>query len=229
MRPRQNNLATLSRRQALAGLTALPLASLVPVAAAQSGRRPVTPTQTLGPFYPRSASERPKQTDADLLSIDGDRVLTRGTPLDLTGRILDMQGQPLRDAAIEIWQCDANAVYHHPAGGAESDRDPHFQGYGVARSDADGRFHFRTLQPVAYPGRTPHIHVRVEAAGRTTLATQLYLANAPENARDFLFRRLQADEQARLTLALQPTRPSPALHPLARATRFTATTELVLA
>ena len=223
MRERLNNAATLRRRQAIFALSALGFA---PLAGAQAGDRRATPSQTLGPFYPRNAGERPQRTDADLLTFDGDRLLSRGVPLYLTGRTLDRRGNPIAQAEVEIWQCDANAVYHHPAGGAESERDPHFQGYGRALSEADGRFHFRTIRPVPYPGRTPHIHLRIAPRSGGVLATQLYLPDEPGNPRDFLFRQLSRDEQAALTLTLRSTEST---HPLARGTRITATTELLLA
>jgi protocatechuate 3,4-dioxygenase beta subunit len=221
MSERPNNRRVLERRlfvAGLAGAVALPLAHAQSVA---------TPAQTLGPFYPRNPAERPRETDADLLSLDGDRVLTKGVPLYLTGRVLDRRGAAMPHAAVEIWQCDANAVYHHPDGGADSQRDPGFQGYGVTRTGAAGDFHFRTIRPVAYPGRTPHIHVRVQAADGRVLATQLYLPNEPGNRNDFLFRRLNADEQAALTLRFGPATPN--AHPLARATQQTARAELVVA
>ena len=161
------------------------------------------------------------------MRVDGDRVLTKGVPIHFTGRVLDARGEAAADASIEIWQCDANAVYHHPAGGAESQRDPNFQGYGTARTDATGAFHFRTIRPVAYPGRTPHIHVRVRTADGRVLATQLYLPNEAGNGRDFLFSRLAADEQAALTLRFSPA--NPAAHALARATQQTAGADLVVA
>lgn len=223
MRSRTNNLATLRRRQALFTLSSLGVA---PWVTAQTAPAQATPSQTLGPFYPRNAGERPQQTDADLLTFDGDRLLSRGVPVYLTGRVLDRRAQPIAQAEVEIWQCDANAVYHHPAGGAEGERDAHFQGYGRTLTEADGRFHFRTIKPVPYPGRTPHIHIRIAPRGGGALATQLYLPDEPGNARDFLFRQLSRDEQAALTLSLRST-DSP--HPLARGTRVTATTELMLA
>ena len=219
-----NNRRTLERRLFVAGLAGT---VALPLARAGSASATGTPTQTLGPFYPRNAGERPRETDADLLSVDGDRVLTRGVPLYLTGRVVDRRGAALANAAVEIWQCDANAVYHHPDGGAASLRDPNFQGYGVAKTDAAGAFHFRTIRPVAYPGRTPHIHVRVQSADGRVLATQLYLPDDPGNRTDFLFARLSADEQAALTLRLGPA--TPEAHPLAHATRQTARAELVLA
>ena len=223
MKERANNASTLRRRHALFTLSALGVA---PLAGARAAAGRTTPAQSLGPFYPRNAGERPLQTDADLLAFDGERLLSRGVPLYLTGRVLDRRGNPVVQAEVEIWQCDDNAVYHHPAGGAESERDPHFQGYGRALTDTDGRFHFRTIRPVAYPGRTPHIHLRIAPRDGAALATQLYLPDEPGNARDFLFRQLSRDEQAALTLVLRPTASA---HPLARGTRLTASAELRLA
>lgn len=228
VKPRPNNLTLLKRRHMLTTVAAVLAVPVAPALNAQPAAAPVsrTPQQTLGPFYPRNASERPRDTDADLLTVESGRVLTHGVPIYLSGRILDLRGQPIAGATIEIWQCDANAVYHHPAGGAEADRDPAFQGYGVMQSGPDGKFDFRTIKPVAYPGRTPHIHVRVQA-GRTSLATQLYLPNDPGNARDFLFTRLSPQEQAALALRLTPTSTA-APHPLAQNTQFSAQVELVL-
>lgn len=225
MRGRPNNRTTLERRHFLAGVAG---SVAVPLARAQP-TRPVTatPSQTLGPFYPRTATERPRDTGPDLLRSEGGRLLTRGVPIHLVGRVVDQRGTPVVDATVEIWQCDANAVYHHPAGGAEGERDPNFQGYGVARTDPHGAFQFRTIRPVAYPGRTPHIHVRVQPVGSQSLATQLYLPDDPGNRRDFLFARLSAEEQAALTLRFEPA--APHAHPLARMTQATARTELVLA
>lgn len=216
---------TRRRRHLLAALAGGALAPLAPHAGAQGGLAPTAP-QSLGPFYPRSAGERPSQTDADLIVVDGDRVLTRGTPILLIGRVRNRMGQPVAGAAIELWQCDANAVYHHPAGGAEAQRDPNFQGYGAVRADANGEFRFRTIMPVAYPGRTPHIHVRVQPDGGRALGTQLYLPDQPGNARDFLFAQLTPEEQRALLLVLAPTTET---GPLARATRTTARAQIVLA
>ena len=226
MKHRPNNLRTLQRRNFLTGAAGT---LLVPLAVAQpdlSAMR-ASPAQTLGPFYPRNAAERPAETDADLLRVDGDRVLSKGMPIYLTGRVLDRRGRALTNAAVEIWQCDANAVYHHPAGGAEAERDPNFQGYGVARTDAAGAFHFRTIKPIAYPGRTPHIHVRVQAPGGSALATQLYLADDPGNRRDFLFSRMSPEDQAALTLKFEPTTAA-IPHALARATQWVARADLVI-
>ena len=223
---RRNNRATIERRAAMtaiAGALVAPMIGAQPLVAS-TPRRP-TPEQSLGPFYPRTPAEMPKETDADLLGMDGDRVLAKGTPLYLTGRVVNRNGQAIANALVEIWQCDANAVYNHPAGGAESSRDPHFQGYGTSRTDAEGAFHFRTIKPVAYPGRTPHIHMRV-ATSIGTIATQWYLAGDPANARDGLYRRMSEEERNALHLPLREG--APAAHPLARSTRLSASVEVVI-
>jgi protocatechuate 3,4-dioxygenase beta subunit len=194
-------------------------------AQAAPGSKRVTPEQSLGPFYPRSPAEMPRETDADLLATDNERILAKGTPLYLTGRVIHRSGTVVANALVEIWQCDANAVYHHPAGGAEASRDSNFQGYGSARTDSEGVFHFRTIRPVRYPGRTPHIHMRV-ASSVGTLATQWYLPNEPGNARDVLYRSLNTEERAALTLTLREG--APAAHPLARLTRLSAQVEVVV-
>jgi len=225
MATRPNNRNKLARRHALAVLAATPLAPL-PAAFAQAGTGAPTPSQTLGPFYPRTAAERPKHTDPDLIVVEADHVMTKGTPLYLTGRVLTRGGQPIAQALVEIWQCDANSIYHHPDGGDQSHNDPTFQGYGQMRSEADGAFHFRTIRPVPYPGRTAHIHVRIQADGKGTLATQLYLPDEPANERDVIYRHLNPAERALVALNLKPTMSD---HPLARATRVMARVDLVLA
>jgi len=224
---RPDNRRTLRRRHLVAALAAAVAAPLTPTRALAEGNTRATPSQTLGPFYPRNPSERPAAIDSDLLVVEADRVLTKGTPIFLRGHVVDRELRPVAGAVVEIWQCDAMSVYHHPAGGAESERDPNFQGYGIDHTDAAGVFRFRTILPVAYPGRTPHIHVRVQPQGSRALATQLYLPNDPGNARDFIFSRLSAEEQKAVLLVLEPTRASS--EPLARATRITASAQLVLA
>jgi protocatechuate 3,4-dioxygenase beta subunit len=100
---------------------------------------------------------------------------------------------PSTAAEVEIWQCDALAQYRHPGVAAEPGRfDPGFQGFGAARSGSDGALAFRTIRPVPYPGRTPHIHVKLRHASFGELTSQLFIAGDPGNARDFLWRGLAA-------------------------------------
>jgi protocatechuate 3,4-dioxygenase beta subunit len=117
-------------------------------------------------------------------------------------------GEALADAKVEIWQCDAGGVYHH-VGEHSRGADPNFQGYGRAHTAGDGAFRFRTIKPVPYPGRTPHIHVIVGAANGRKLTTQLYVAGEPQNERDGLFRSIR-DAAARDSV-LMHFRPAPQL------------------
>lgn len=149
--------------------------------------RAVTPRQPEGPFFP---APLPLEQDADLLRV-GDGQPALGIPVDLDGAVCDPNGRPLAGALVEIWQVDAQGIYLHPAEGPRlARRDAGFQGYGRCLTDAQGRYRFRTLRPVSYPGRTPHIHVRVSQRREHLLTTQLYVAGEPLNARDFLLKRL---------------------------------------
>lgn len=157
-----------------------------------------TPRQTRGPFYP---PDPPLDADSDLVHVDGHPRRARGTVADVTGRIVDPSGAPIDAARVEIWQCDANGRYHHPRAPADG-RDPGFQGFGTATTDADGCYRFRTIRPVPYPGRTPHIHFRVVAPEFPELVTQMYIAGHPMNAGDAIFRRAGAARE-RLAVAFE--------------------------
>lgn len=155
-----------------------------------------TPRQTAGPFYP---PHPPLEDDSDLTRVRGRSAVALGRISDLSGRVLDPDGRPVSNARVEIWQCDALGFYHHPDDRAGA-RDPGFQGFGASVTDAEGRYRFRTIRPVAYPGRTPHIHFAVFAPGASPFVTQLYVADEPRNQRDFLFKAIPT-ERRRLVLA----------------------------
>lgn len=159
-----------------------------------------TPHQTEGPFYPATL---PLDRDNDLVRVRDARSLALGEITHLSGRVLDARGVPLAGATVEIWQCDANGYYHHVSDRDARARDANFQGYGRTRTAADGGYHFRTIKPLPYPGRTPHIHVKV-LAGDRELATQLYIRDDPRNARDFLFNSLDAKERERVQARFVP-------------------------
>lgn len=148
----------------------------------------VTPRQTEGPFYPRNWSG---DVDNDLVRVRGAAAQALGRVAHVMGRVLDIQGKPVADALVEIWQCDANGRYRHPGDTSlfGRARDVGFQGYGRTVVTADGGYRFRTIRPVAYAGRAPHIHVRVKHADREVLTTQLYVAGDPLNERDGLYTR----------------------------------------
>lgn len=155
--------------------------------------RLLTPRQTVGPFYP---DQLPLDRDNDLVQVAGRAEPARGIRVQLHGLILDARGQPLAGALVEIWQVDANGIYLHSRGGDRQRRDPGFQGYGRFTTGADGRYRFRSIRPVAYPGRTPHIHLAVTLPGLPRFATQCYIRGEPGNRRDGLLNAIR-DPQLR--------------------------------
>jgi len=163
-----------------------------PALALSPGLAP-TPAQTEGPFYPR---RMPDETDPDLTR-NGGRV-AKGELLLLGGRVLGVDGQPVAGAVVEIWQCDADGRYL--AAGAI---DPGFQGIGRVKADAEGGYAFRTLKPAPYPGRAPHIHIKVYRPEAPTLTTQMLVAGDPRNDRDGVLRWLSPDERTRVLAKLE--------------------------
>lgn len=187
----------LARRQLAVGLVAAPALWLGARALAAGPLRP-TPAQTEGPFYPVAL---PTDSDFDLLR-HGALAYAQGEPAWLDGVVTDLAGRPLRGAQVDIWQCDHAGHYHHPGDGGRA--DARFQGFGRVLTGADGRYRFRTIRPAPYPGRTPHIHLKVRVGQRELLTTQLYVADEPRNARDFLWRQLSDTDRAALTVPFQP-------------------------
>jgi protocatechuate 3,4-dioxygenase beta subunit len=157
-----------------------------------------TPRQTEGPFFP---DRLPLDTDNDLLRLNDAATPALGEVTYLGGRILDREGQPLRDAVVEIWQCDANGAYLHSRSGNAAKRDGHFQGFGRFLTGRRGEYLFRTIKPVPYPGRTPHIHVKVSRGGTELLTTQCYIQGHPQNERDGVLRGIR-DPAARASLQI---------------------------
>lgn len=171
----------LRRQVVLGGSAALISAPLV------AAQRALTPSQTAGPFYPVTP---PLHKDNDLTLVEGSSVRAAGQIADLSGRVLDMDGRPLAGLRVEIWQCDANGRYRHPRDRSDVDEDLNFQGFGHTITDADGRYRFRTIRPVPYPERTPHIHAAVFQEGARPFVTQIYVAGEPLNLRDGIFMRV---------------------------------------
>lgn len=172
------SLSRIDRRRLLAGLAG---GALLLGSRGLFAELLLTPAQTLGPFYP---DRLPLDRDNDLLIV-GDRLSpASGSVVQLHGQVLDARGQPLRGALVEIWQVDAHGIYLHSRGGDRARRDANFQGYGRFETASDGRYRFRTIRPVAYPGRTPHIHFAVTLPGLPRFATQCYIRGEPLNRRD---------------------------------------------
>jgi len=160
-----------------------------------------TPRMTEGPFYP---PKLPLDTDNDLIVINDSITPAVGEITHLTGRVLSASGEPVRNALVEIWQCDAKQVYLHSSDSdAKSDqRDKNFQGFGRFTTDSKGGYRFRTIKPVPYPGRpAPHIHVKIKKADREILTTQIFVNGHPGNARDGVFGGLRDPLDRELVMA----------------------------
>ncbi len=153
----------------------------------------LTPRQTEGPFYP---DHLPLDTDNDLLIVNDSITPAVGEITYLSGRVLGPNGQPLRGATVEIWQCDTNGAYIHTKSFNAAKRDVNFQGYGRFLTAGSGEYLFRTIKPVPYSGRCPHIHAKVRVNGRELLTTQLYIKGHEQNARDGIHKSIR-DEKAR--------------------------------
>jgi protocatechuate 3,4-dioxygenase beta subunit len=169
---------TISRRQVLvsgatiAGVTFFPeemfAQGQLPLTPACGGDRGPTPRQTEGPFFTPNSPERQSLVEQGM----------KGEVLELVGVVLARNCRPVERALLDFWQADANGEYDNQG----------FRLRGHQFTNAEGRYRLRTIVPARYPGRTPHIHVKVQAANRPVLTTQLYFPNEPGNARDGLFR-----------------------------------------
>ena len=165
-----------------------------------------TPRQTAGPFYP---DRLPLDTDNDLLIVNDAITEAVGEVTHLTGSILDANGQPMKDALVEIWQVDAKGAYIHSESNNRDKRDKNFQGYGKFLTGSKGEYYFRTIKPVAYPGRTPHIHFAINKKGMEKFTTQCYVKGEPRNERDGVLRGVRdAKQRESVQVAFSPVEDS---------------------
>lgn len=155
----------MKRRLFVQGMVASPVLAY---SAALAGDRMYLPTvpQSEGPFYP-------------VVDIPGTSQLYSGPhmgdDLNVSGRVMNLDGSPVAGARIDVWQCDAQGIYRHP-GAAHGERmDPGFRGFARLQTDNSGSYHFDTILPVPYTGRPPHIHLKFIVDGEHLLTTQLYL------------------------------------------------------
>lgn len=160
-----------------------------------------TPSVGEGPFFP---DELPRDTDNDLLILNDGITPAVGTITHVSGRVLSQAGEPLRNALVELWQADSRGSYLHSDGASDEGRDANFQGYGRFLTGSRGEYCFRTIHPVPYRGRAPHLHVAVSHGGKRQLTTQLGVAGYAGNDRDGVFRGLDAGARARLMVAYAP-------------------------
>jgi protocatechuate 3,4-dioxygenase, beta subunit len=184
------------RRGLLLGIAALPVAGFAATLR--------TPSATEGPFYPLPGM-RFDDVDNDLVTLAGKVRQAGGEVVRLSGRVLDTGGSPLAGARVEIWQCDVGGRYLHSGDRGGVARDGGFQGFGHDITGSGGEYSFRTIKPVPYAGRTPHIHVKVLAGNRERLTTQFYLPDHPGNARDWLYQRIDPALREHVTLRFANT------------------------
>lgn len=161
-----------------------------------------TPSQTEGPFYP---DHMPLDTDNDLIVINDGLTPAVGEITHLSGKILDSRGEPLRNALVEIWQADNNGAYLHSKTGNAERRDKNFQGFGRFMTGSSGEYYFRTIKPVPYPGRTPHIHFAVKMKGHEKWTTQCYIKDHPGNPKDGIYNSIKdAKQREAVTIDFAP-------------------------
>jgi protocatechuate 3,4-dioxygenase beta subunit len=194
-----NRCPLCSRRTFLGGVALTSAAWFTPGVFADELIR--TAAQTEGPFYP---DKLPLDTDNDLIVINDTLTPAVGEITYLSGKILDSRGNPLKNAAVEIWQCDNGGAYLHTRTGNADKKDKNFQGFGRFVTGASGEYLFRTIKPVPYPGRTPHIHMMVKVKGKGELTTQCYIKGHPGNERDGVYRGLR-DQKAKDSVTIDFT------------------------
>lgn len=193
-----------SRRVMMGGLAA----TVMVTPALADAEEVITPGMITGPFYP---DRLPDDQDWDLLRNGG--LESGATPLIVEGVVRGVFGPPARpvgNATVELWQCDANGRYLHSDDARPEPRDEGFQGYGVVRTDAEGRYRFRTLKPPSYTAdagpfgvitRAPHIHMAVTTDGVRRLTTQLFFADEPLNGQDVELARIPEPERQAALMA----------------------------
>lgn len=187
MLPPQPFHIPLSRRRLL---VALSLASLgFATRSAFAELLALTPRMTAGPFYP---DHLPLDQDNDLIHVSDNVTPALGIVTNLSGRLLNETGTPVKGALLELWQTDSRGNYLHSRGEMNAPRDPHFQGYGKFETATDGAWKFRTIKPALYPGRTRHFHFGITLPGQTRrITTQLFFTGEPANDRDGILQAIR--------------------------------------
>jgi protocatechuate 3,4-dioxygenase beta subunit len=197
----------LPSRRIFLGAATLGLAAFTkPGLFADELERVKTPAQTEGPFYP---NKLPLDTDNDLLIVNNSITPAVGEVTHLGGIIYDGKGNPVRNALVEIWQVDSKAVYLHTDDSGRKKRDENFQGFGRFLTGSSGEYYFRTIKPVVYPGRTPHIHFKIKKDNKELLTTQCYVKGEAANEKDGVYRAIKGEkERASVTIDFAPLKES---------------------
>jgi protocatechuate 3,4-dioxygenase beta subunit len=165
----------------------------------------LTPANPEGPFYPK---HQQVDKDTDLTLIDGHTERAQGKVIRVTGQVVDEMGKPVEGALVDIWQANSHGRYHHEDDPATAPKDPNFQGWGMVKTDAQGRYSFTTIKPGAYKvdgnwRRPPHIHYKVSRRGYHELTTQMYFAGESLNETDRLLRSVAEEDRDLLVVDFQ--------------------------
>lgn len=179
----------LSRRRLVQSLTLSAAGLWAPGAFAEL--LTLTPGMTEGPFFP---DKLPLDQDNDLVRLSDHTSPAIGTITNLSGRVLDKDGNPVKDALVEVWQADDRGNYIHTRGASKGERDPDFQGYGKFETAKDGGWKFRTIKPGLYTGRARHYHFGVTLKGQKRFTTQLFFKDDPSNEKDGILRSLKEEK-----------------------------------
>ena len=189
-------LSALSRRHVLVGFASGVGASAASAIPLEPLTRRGTPQLTTGPFYPL---DRPFDQDWDLTRVPSHRGIAQGVIMELHGRVTTEEGRPVPGAILDVWQTNGLGRYHHPSDTVGKRIDPNFQGSAVIRADTDGNYRLRTVIPLPYERRQPHIHFDVRGEKRL-LVTQMFFPGEP-NGRDTLYAALRNEMLQRAVTA----------------------------
>jgi protocatechuate 3,4-dioxygenase beta subunit len=127
----------------------------------------LTVSETEGPYYKAGSPEASNLVQSDM----------QGQVITITGQVLDQNGNPVANAWLDYWQANASGAYDN-------------SGYtlrGHQYTDANGSYTLTTVVPGLYPGRTEHIHVKVQAPNGPVLTTQLFFPGVAQNSRDSIY------------------------------------------
>lgn len=207
-----SDIHKISRRSLLT--TGAGVAAGAMTATAMAGLTAVTPANPEGPFYPKQPQI---DKDADLTLIEGHTEHAKGTTIRVTGQVLDENGVPVEGALVDIWQANTYGRYHHEDDPNTAPQDPDFQGWGMVKTDANGRYSFTTIKPGAYAvdgnwTRPPHIHFKVSRRGYHEITTQMYFAGEPLNESDALLGSVAEESRDLLVVDFQPADGLPSGH-----------------
>ena len=164
-----------------------------------------TTSQTVGPFFQIGLSK--------MYLNDLTRSGARGERIEIRGRILDGDGQPVPDAVVEIWQANSEGKYAHPDDPQDKHIDPLFQGFGRTPTEDQGLFQFRTIKPGSVPGpdgkmQAPHIAVSIFMRGLLKrLVTRIYFADVSANASDYILNLVDPSRRSTLIANASPNQP----------------------